>query len=411
MIDEILSMLDNPRQAITNAARSAFGAEGTDLLSAAPGLLGALGAVGLGATGFGLPLALLGGSLLGGTAQGIGRSTGMEQFNAPTSEEVAKNLFGSDEFIPSLLAGALTDPLTYIGGIGGARAGAQAGAKIGSGLEKQALMRGPMYQGGAEDFYRAIDKADLKLNPAIEFGRGTHQFRRNYGNLSDETLNRILGEIPPQSEFLGSGAYGVAMKTPTGDVLRVAPVEQFEKMSGVGIGRPNVDSVLGTTRSIDFVDPVVPSGAIRVERMPMAEMKDQAYWVNRKKVPDPTSSYGARLESEKEALMRRAESQGLNPWDNHSGNMGIVGGQSKYIDPGSYQWSPKHIPYQESLVYKKPGAAQEMIHKILGSKQRVRNNLETGQSVGIEDLIRKMGGGLGGAGGAAIPTAARSVYE
>lgn len=125
---DLLAPLDYPRQSLWNLPASL--GKG-DIMGALPGLLGGAAGLGLAATGAGLPLALLGGSLVGGLGQGIGRSTGSESFDAPTPGHLVEAL-GMD---PESLGGMATgfglgiagDPLTWAGGFGGRRAGQMAG--------------------------------------------------------------------------------------------------------------------------------------------------------------------------------------------------------------------------------------------------------------------------------------------
>lgn len=115
-LGELLEPLDYPRQALYNAVRSPFKAVETGdwshLLGAIPGIAG--GALGLALGG---PVGMLAGSALGGALQGFGKSTGREEFNAPS----VSDLTGTEDFLPNLAVGMLTDPLTYAGGLGVAK--------------------------------------------------------------------------------------------------------------------------------------------------------------------------------------------------------------------------------------------------------------------------------------------------
>lgn len=124
-LGRLIEPLDNPRQALWNIPSKI--AQG-DWLGALPGLLGVGAGAALGATGFGLPLAMLGGSLLGGTAQGIGKSTDEERFAAPTADDVTGGAGGP---VGSFLLHALGDPLTY--------AGMGAGGAVGRAAEKEGV--------------------------------------------------------------------------------------------------------------------------------------------------------------------------------------------------------------------------------------------------------------------------------
>jgi len=117
-LGRLLEPLDYPRQALYNLGSGL--AEG-DLWKALPGLIGAGVAAPLIATGVGAPLGILAGSLAGGLAQGV---AGKE---APTTGDLVEKLGGDKEsFLQNLAVGAVTDPLTYAGGLGGLRAGTAA---------------------------------------------------------------------------------------------------------------------------------------------------------------------------------------------------------------------------------------------------------------------------------------------
>jgi hypothetical protein len=121
MLDDILSALDTPRQALWNVGSGL--AEG-DFEKALPGLLGAGAGLGLAATGVGLPLALLAGSAFGGGAQGLFGS------DAPTREEVGSKFnqaVGIDDdstlgMGTGILSSTMTDPLSYLPFAGAAKA-------------------------------------------------------------------------------------------------------------------------------------------------------------------------------------------------------------------------------------------------------------------------------------------------
>jgi hypothetical protein len=119
-IFDLLAPLDYPRQALWNIPAAL--SKG-DILGALPGLLGGAAGLGLAATGAGLPLALLGGSLTGGAAQALGRATGSESFDAPTPSALVAALGMDPESLPGMGAGIglglAGDPLTYVGGLFG----------------------------------------------------------------------------------------------------------------------------------------------------------------------------------------------------------------------------------------------------------------------------------------------------
>ncbi len=138
MLDQLLAGLDMPRQALANLGRGiGRGLSGngswSDLLGAAPGALGTAVAAPLIASGVGAPLGILAGSAVGGLAQGIGKATGMDAFNAPTAADLTESLGGDrDSWMQNMAVSAATDPLTYAGlGAGAKGAGMAAEAAPG----------------------------------------------------------------------------------------------------------------------------------------------------------------------------------------------------------------------------------------------------------------------------------------
>lgn len=368
MLDDILELLDTPRQAITNFGRGVFGEN--DLLGGLPGALGVLGTLGLGATGVGLPLALLGGSFLGGGLQAGGNASGNAAFKAPTAEEVSMGMFGSDDFLPSLLAGALTDPLSYVGGIGGARAG----AKIGRGVEDAVKVAGPAYD-GRNALMEAIAEADKKFASYGADGVFQHKY---VDNLSPEQFGRIAGEVPEGSTFLGSGVDAVAMRTPTGDVVRVG------KTFPGAPGRPEVDFINPATRTVDL--PGTKSGSLRVERSPLAEVRGEDYW------------YGPAGTDQRYALQDAGHDIGIRLHDSHPGNFGLLGDRPVIIDSGAYSVNADKFPGKFAPVQTVTDPSQDLgpLARLLRGRGRLRGTLErTRDDLGIERLLSKIGAGLG----------------
>jgi hypothetical protein len=154
MIDDILSALDAPRSAIWNAGRGISNlisgdSDSSTLKDILPGILGGIGTAGLAATGVGLPLAILGGSALGG----IGQAGFGNQAMKP-SDFAAKHL-GVDPdstaaTIGGMIAGGATDPLTFAG----AGLGKMAGRGIGGVADQAAMKLGPRYRTTADDLHR-----------------------------------------------------------------------------------------------------------------------------------------------------------------------------------------------------------------------------------------------------------------
>lgn len=363
MFDDIMDLLDSPRQAITNLARGAFG-DDIDPLGMLPGGLGLLGSMALGATGVGLPLAILGGSLMGGGAQFGGNLSGNSAFKAPTSEDVARGMFGSDDFLPTLLAGALTDPLSYVGGIGGARAG----AKIGRGLEDAARMAGPGYRGHGT-LMEAVERADKWVANHWAYDGKDDLFRSQIDAIGPAQLERLASEIPPGSTFLGNGVEGIALKTPQGDVLRFGFTE-----APMGRGRPVSEFVNPTTRAVDI--PNQFGMKLRVERSPFAGKP----------------SFGGMPK-----FVEDAWGGGIDFFDAAERNLGSVMGRDVIIDPGALETTARFTgSYHPVSVFDEkqtPGT----LARLLG-QPRLRKAIEAGSgtdNLGIEQLLSRMGAGLG----------------
>lgn len=116
---ELLEPLDYPRRALANLGRGvgrlATGDVSADeLFRLAPGVAGVLSSALLG-----LPA----GALVGGALHGLGQMAAPETFDAPTPGDIVEGLGGDREsFLQSALAQVATDPLTYAGGMYGAKA-------------------------------------------------------------------------------------------------------------------------------------------------------------------------------------------------------------------------------------------------------------------------------------------------
>jgi hypothetical protein len=108
---DLLSPFDYPRQSaanLTRGVRNLFSGDATtnDLIGMAPAVAGGL--VG------GMTMSPLLGALAAGAAQGIGKMTGHQAFNAPTTGDVVE-AFGGDRnsFLQNFGAQIATDPLTF----------------------------------------------------------------------------------------------------------------------------------------------------------------------------------------------------------------------------------------------------------------------------------------------------------
>jgi hypothetical protein len=388
MLGQLLAPLDYPRQALWNAVRSggrALTGEGTwdDALAAVPGALGGLAAGGLMLSGAGAPAGIAVGSLLGGLAQGAGKSTGNERYNAP---EVS-DLTGTDDMMPNMLVGALTDPLTYAGGLGGAAKGAAAGEAAGQtfgrGLEQAALARGPMYGGGAATLRDVGEQAMAKslTDPNINM-QNINKHIANAMNFPD-----ALNEIPKGGTFAGAGESTLAIRHPdTGHIITIRRPSYVESqvvgghdvMGGVNPAlppptRPDIPEMLQAARSRGFASPDIDVSPLRVEHAPFLDA-------------NPRGNIGAARELE--AGLTR---QGMNPWDLHSANVGMTAEgtplvrDANAIAPtrGSFggqgidrQWNPTEmLPTAPEVSQAQPGRFQNMLLNLLGSDRSVQQEL------------------------------------
>ncbi len=190
-LGRLLEPLDYPRQALWNLPGKL--AEG-DWSAALPGIMGLGGTAMLAATGAGLPLAILGGSLVGGGLQGGFRNADSPEidnsrYEAPTPSDLVKALGMDPESGLGTAAGfglgVLGDPLTYAGGLGGGKLGGKYGSQYGkyAGLRGEAL--GPQYEGGVQKLLGNVPG-------------------RSASEASDIALRQLALEASPQAERLAS---------------------------------------------------------------------------------------------------------------------------------------------------------------------------------------------------------------
>jgi hypothetical protein len=425
-LGRLLEPLDYPRQALYNAVRAggnALSGEGTweDALRAVPGALGGALAGGLMATGVGAPLGILAGSALGGVAQGIGHATGREEFQAPGVEE----LTGTDELLPNLLVGALTDPLTYAGAIGGGHRGAAAGRRLGQGLgrslEEAALARGPRYAGGAE-------KLDNILREAAEYGMPHHRFLDLQAHLEHARANpAILSEIPPGSTYVGHGREALVLRRPDGGVVTISrhnpSMNEILEANRMPLGDPlvppptrvDIPEMLPAVRSRGIEGP----GAARIEHVPFADITSP------ERLPGETiEQYRARWAdrgAQANAMRIELRNRGVNFWDAHGGNVGYdAAGNLRITDPGAVEGTailrgPERefirdaegnlvnvdLPRAPEVGRQQPGRIQSLLLRLLGSDESVQRELTQ------QLLAQNAPGGLRG--GAAPLTAAEAA--
>ncbi len=358
------SILDSPRQALWNAVKKPIDAisngDWGELLGALPG------AAGMTLAGImGGPLGIAAGSVLGGALQAGGKATGDERFKAP---EVS-DLTGTEDFLPNFLVGALTDPLTYAGGLGGATKGKQIGQTFGKGLEEAAIARGPMYGGGAS-----------KIEQALLGGHGM-----NTGSLPEISQYlrgnpEMWGEIAPGSEYLGHGVEGVALKRPDGGVTMI-------RGQGVAhddaLARANVPEMLPAARSRKFDVPMQGELAdlqpdlkapLRIEHTQQANIPGVGFPKD-ENIFETITRKGNML-NEMDAMKSNLANQGIDFWDNHLGNVGFDrSGQMVITDAGALGPMPGHnLPLAPDATGN-PSWWQNALLKLLGSDRSVQREL------------------------------------
>jgi len=383
-LGEVLSPLDWPRRAAANLfaapSRAMDTGDASHLWGAVPGAAGAvLGGV------MGGPLGILVGSLLAGGLQGMGQATGSEVFDAPN----VSDLTGTEDFAPNLLVGMLTDPLTFAGGIGGAAAGAKTGGKIGRGigesLEAAANFRGPAYPGGFEKIVEAVRAA----NPSLT----DDAIRQTYGHLDNP---RLLGEMPPQSSFLGEGVERTAFLRPEtegGGVLTFAKSDpNFINTHHGGFGKSAYEAGQPPPTRIDtpLMNPAVrsvPVGPIRAEVSPQLKTADQVYeditGFSMDTAPTSPTMNSAdfqameHLAKARVDIMDALDQQGLRPADLHYGNIGLGQEGWKILDPGSvHPWGKSGFaPRVPEMEMEEPGFISNLLLRLLGSDKAVRREI------------------------------------
>lgn len=413
-LGSVLEPLDYPRQALWNAVRAggrAITGEGSmdDLIGAIPGVLGAGLAGGLMATGVGAPLGILAGSALGGLAQGMGKSTGSEAFHAP---EVS-DLTGTEDFIPNMIVGALTDPMTYAGGIGGAARGAKVGSKVGrefgQGLETAALQRGPRYAGGAEKLSGVWDEAFGKMGTNVGDKERLGVLAANLEAIKANPA--LLQEIPEGSKFLGQGMQTTAFRRPEGGVVTFAGPQsgvdrRLTSMMDVPPPRIDIPEMNPAMRSVG-IDGELP---LRVEHAPGLDVFP--HMQAPEGVHEGVWRQGVQgRDIQANRLADDLEKMGVDFWDAHLGNIGTdPSGINRIIDPGAVApnlalpkmsggMSPTNLalPLAQEVTGQ-PTRMQNMMLRLLGSDQAVQRELAEKLAAGsvtdspiMRDLLERTG--------------------
>lgn len=269
----------------------------------------------------------------------------------------------------------LTDPLTYLGGA--------AGRLIGGRASKAAEAMGPGYRTGGQDLARMMTEFEASQP---ELSLTVDSVGQRLKTIFDSpNADRILGELPPESKILGGGAEGVGFLTPQGDVLRLGKVAQGAP------GRPVAEGVAQATRAVD-----IPTGVkdliYRAERVPLAEHVDDVRYMHSPAGPGmPT-----RMQQLDESLGR----SGLQLIDDHSGNVGMIGGKPVVIDPGAYLTEGYSGAFQQPTQAAEPGALMRALLGVLGGQGQTRRAIEAGlPGPDMRNQLTLLGGGLGSVGG------------
>lgn len=162
-LGQVLEPLDYPRRAAYNLISQPGEFDWQALL---PGLLGLATGAGMGMAGLGLPAAMMGGSLAGGAAQGVGEMVDPQAFQAYTPGDVVEGLGGDPESLLGMAQsaglGMATDPLLFAGMTGGARLGENLGRQADQVMAgKQALAQQLPRE------LKAFEDIEQQMSPAL----------------------------------------------------------------------------------------------------------------------------------------------------------------------------------------------------------------------------------------------------
>lgn len=216
--------------------------------------------------------------------------------------------------------------------------------------------------------------------------------RRAQEIMSDPNAARILQEIPPGSSLLRAGAEALALRTPSGDILRIGR-DRFSPTGGPG--RPVSDSMLQATRTVD----IGASSPMRVERVPMAESVLDASVLTRR---NPQT-----MLSPMDEARSAAQRSGLTFWDDHLGNVGIVNGKPVIIDPGAVGTASFTGAYQPVTQAAAPSTMSSLLLRALGGDDAIRAAIESGRTPTYTAPLTR----LGAEGGAAAGEGGRAMRD
>lgn len=253
----------------------------------------------------------------------------------------------------------LTDPLTLLGGAGGARAGLRLGGR----LDDVARQMGPGYATTYDDIIGMVRAAPAERLDDVQ--------ALDHIRALNEANPRVWSEVAPGSRFLGAGQEGTAFATPGGRAVRLELPTMVEPYTdAVRPGRPLAGPVLQASRAVDYpalageygglTPRGVPSHLARVEHTPLAKL-------------DPTGDYwfkrgGAMGRTRMGDLKADAGAVGLNFWDKHAGNVGLVDGVPKIIDPGAVTAVPGYEGGFQAVA--QAGETSPLLRALLGGDMR-----------------------------------------
>lgn len=297
--------------------------------------------------------------------------------------DVGSGLFGT---LAGMGVEMATDPLSLVG--------AGLGRSVGKAASAAATARGPRYSTTVDDVSNIIKSSNLEGDGA----RALEMIdRMNKINPS------VFGEVPPGSSFLGHGEEGLALKSPSGDVVRLG------ELPGRLPGRPDVEGVLPSTRAVDYFgqesgSPDFLSGIVRSERSPMADFVGDI---------DYLGFRGDGLPSRRSDLIQELAAKGVYLNDPHFGNLGMYGGRPVVIDPGavsslaeaSWVKDATGIPGYDTLPVvrnQNPNALMRALLGAIGGDRASRAAIEAGSAgPNFAPLFTVGGFGLGAGAGAA----------
>jgi hypothetical protein len=385
-LSQLLEPLDYVRQAAWNLIKKPIDAitEGdpSHLAGMIPGIAGLAGTLLAGPWG-GAGAAMLG--------QGLGKAIAPEQFKAPEVSDIT----GTEDVLPNLLVGAVTDPMTYMGGLKGFGLGKKAGQEFGTGMEQAARQMGPGYKGGLENLYRAFPEEMLKGPASLPFHERVGMIG-SQGWKPDDFLSahvrammqnpEVLSELAPESKFLGRGAETISFTRPDAGVTNFTRnTLDFPGYPRIPATRADIPDVIQAARSVQM-DP------FRVEHMPFMRMG-----TSEARTPEELARLGQQL-TDMRGLQQKLLGQNVGWWDYKPENMGYAPTRVEpfVTDPGSIvarrvtakpgrmsetirPWETDiPVPLAPELPGQKPGPIKSALLRMLGAEKGVQEEIAQG---------------------------------